>query len=447
MTSAEELKQYVSEVVENATSQRSGLSEQLDCLKLAKQQVQQSLAKAKDDVKSHFEKLKKVISKALDAREEDLLMEIEALEKLDLEPLQECEVMINSSLEDAISCIEQGTAILQSGQGCNEEALLKFKDETLSKDLHILPEVPSLSEVAYVGVDFSDSLADQLHDLVLGEGRIYDRAPVQITETEERPGGILVKWEEVEEELEVVEYCLQYCSGEVTACNSGKATFHTVYTGPHSSYLVRKLRTDMPYSFRVRCRSEDRWSIWSVPQVARTHIPHYQWDGNTEGYSTSNENKTGTRCSGPTRVLYSESQCYKTVSQLSFRILDSGEKSPVDGIGIAVTNDDMETLKREGAIFLSRTGAVFIDGQEMKTRLPSLSRNSTVTIETESLASGKVRLCIQLEDKELTFDWKIDRQVTLGMIGGLGMTPLTESKQCFFFGMIFSHEDWKVSVE
>ena len=90
---------------------------------------------------------------------------------------------------------------------------------------------------------------------------------------------------------------------------------------------------------------------------------------------------------------------------------------------------------------------MFIDGQEMKMRLPCLSRNSIVTIETESLTNGKVRCSVQVEGKELTFDWKIDKHVTLGMIGGLGTTPLTEATQCFFFGMMFSHEDWKVCVE
>lgn len=74
------------------------------------------------------------------------------------------------------------------------------------------------------------------------------------------------------------------------------------------------------------------------------------------GYSTSVENKTGTRTTGLTRVLYSKSQCYKTGYPLSFRILDSGEKSPLDGLGIAVTNDDIDTMKREGAVFLACDG-------------------------------------------------------------------------------------------
>ena len=84
----------------------------------------------------------------------------------------------------------------------------------------------------------------------------------------------------------------------------------------------------------------------------------------------------------------------------------------------------------------------------MKTRLPYLTRNSTVAIETETLSSGKVRVSVQVEDKELTFDWTIDRPVTLGLIGGLAMQPThTDTPQGFFFAMQFSHEDWKISVD
>lgn len=447
MSSPEELIQNVVDTVDNATSQKFGLTEQLQALGQAKQQVQQSAKLTTQEVRTHFESLKKVLNESLDARMSNLLTEISALERSHLEPLQQCEEMINMSLLDATSCIEEGKKLLENGPENNVEALLKFNDVSHSKDLHGLPEVPSLSEVAYLSVDFDAGLSERLHELIGEEGRVYDHAPVQITDIEERPGALLVKWEELDEDTEATEFRLQYCYGQVTAWNAGKTSFHTAYTGPNTSHLVRRLRTNVPYSFRVSCRVGDHWSIWSVPQIAVTHITHYQWDDSAEGYSTSNENKTGTRCEGLTRVLYSKSQCYRAGFPLSFRILDCGEKSPLDGIGIAVTNDDIDTMKREGAVFLACDGTVFIDGQEMKTRLPGLSRNSSVSIETESLPNGKVRVSVQVEAKELTFDWKIDKHVTLGMIGGLGMTPLTESTQCFFFGMIFSHEDWKVGVE
>jgi len=90
---------------------------------------------------------------------------------------------------------------------------------------------------------------------------------------------------------------------------------------------------------------------------------------------------------------------------------------------------------------------MYVDGQEMKTKLPNLSRNSTVTIETETLPNGKVRVSVQVEEKELTFDWNISRQVALGAIGGTGLASFDNSGQSFYFAMIFSHEDWKVLVE
>ncbi|XP_045214073.2 cytokine receptor-like factor 3 [Mercenaria mercenaria] len=447
MSDTDELIQNVIDTVDNACTQKHGLTEQLQSLTQAKQQIQHSSKIATDHVKNHFENLKKALNKSLEARMSEMLAEIEALEKSNLEPLHQCEDMINLSLVDAASCIEEGKGILENGPENNVDALLKFKDAPHSKDLHVLPEVPCLSEVAFISVDFNDGLSERFHDLIEEEGRIYDRAPVQIIDVEERPGALLVKWEEVDEDTEANEFRLQYCNGQTTAWDAEKCTFHSVYTGPNTSYLVRRLRTNKQYSFRVSCRIEDHWSIWGIPRVAKTLITHYQWDDNTEGYSTSNENKTGTRSHGLTRVLYSKSQCYRAGFPISFRILDSGEKSPLDGLGIAVTNDDIDTMKREGAVFLACNGTVFIDGQEMKTRLPCLSRNSSISIETETLPNGKVRVSVQVEDKELTFDWNIDKQVTLGMIGGLGMTPLTESTQCFFFGMIFSHEDWKVTVE
>ena len=60
-----------------------------------------------------------------------------------------------------------------------------------------LPEVPSLSEVPYITTDLTDDLYKEIQSLVSNDGRIFERAPVQITEVEERPGALLVKWEEV----------------------------------------------------------------------------------------------------------------------------------------------------------------------------------------------------------------------------------------------------------
>ena len=92
------------------------------------------------------------------------------------------------------------------------------------------------------------------------------------------------------------------------------------------------------------------------------------------------------------------------------------------------------------------TGSVFVDGQEMKTKLPMLTRGSAATIETEDLGNGKVRVSIEVEGKVVTFDWKAEQTQDVSQLMGLGMGTAASSV-CLFFGMRFSHEDWKVGVE
>lgn len=82
----------------------------------------------------------------------------------------------------------------------------------------------------------------------------------------------------------------------------------------------------------------------------------------------------------------------------------------------------------------------------MKTKLPMLTRGSAATIETEDLGNGKVRVSIEVEGKAVTFDWKVDQKADVERLMGLGMGPASTSV-CLYFGMKFSHEDWKVGVE
>ena len=44
---------------------------------------------------------------------------------------------------------------------------------------------------------FTDDLYKEICSLASSDGKIFERAPVQIMEVEERPGALLVKWEEV----------------------------------------------------------------------------------------------------------------------------------------------------------------------------------------------------------------------------------------------------------
>lgn len=60
-----------------------------------------------------------------------------------------------------------------------------------------IPEVPSLPDVPYITIEVSSELDEKLAEFIGQEGRILERAPVQIIDIIERPGGLTVKWSEV----------------------------------------------------------------------------------------------------------------------------------------------------------------------------------------------------------------------------------------------------------
>lgn len=55
------------------------------------------------------------------------------------------------------------------------------------------------------------------------------------------------------------------------------AKYRDIYEGIDLSYLVRDLRVNQSYTFRVCCQESGskNWSAWSIPKVASTHIPPF----------------------------------------------------------------------------------------------------------------------------------------------------------------------------
>ena len=86
-----------------------------------------------------------------------------------------------------------------------------------------------------------------------------------------------------------------------------------------------------------------------------------EWSNAIEGYSTSNEDKTATRLpEGQTRVLYSSGNSYCCGFPITFRVLDAGEKTPFDGIGLSANDEDIETLQRSNSIFVATSGNLLV---------------------------------------------------------------------------------------
>ncbi|KAL8588929.1 hypothetical protein ACOMHN_012967 [Nucella lapillus] len=242
---------------------------------------------------------------------------------------------------------------------------------------------------------------------------------------------------QVEEDCDCSEFMLQYACGKAKTDGKEetKLLFHTVYEGPSTNFTVKNLRTSAPYSFCVRGRCDKcaPWSSWSLPQVASTTIPHHQWgeDGG-EAYSLSNEGRTATRTGeGLTCVLHSASSSYTAGDTLIMRFLDSADVSPRRWIGHCVT----------GAIFINTYGEVFVDGKEMKTKLPSIKKGTTLTFQTELLPNGKVRVSVQVDNKEVTLDWRAR------CLKDPDQEQRQTSSPSFYFALRFAQEHWKIGVE
>ncbi|XP_060075688.1 cytokine receptor-like factor 3 [Ylistrum balloti] len=451
---AEELIKNVVDIMESAHTQKMQLSELLHSLDEAQDQVNQSADKSRSELKAHFQTLKKAIDLALDDRLTTLIKEVDKIEKSASVPLSQCKDMINQGMDAATRVMDEGGSILSDNPAQKVEQMVRLKDNPDTRALNSVPAVPHLSDVPCISVELDRDFQDRLSQLIALEGKVLERSPIQITDTIERPGGILVKWIEVDEELEVSEFCLQYCYGNAKTASS--PTFHTAYTGPNTSYTVKNLGTNTPYSFCVSCRSSNNnsswpWSVSSVPCIAQTTIPHYEWSSECPSYTVTYENKIATRNdSGDTMVLYSNASSCVPGHPITFKVISVGETSPFDSVGLSLDNSNTDTLQRDDAIFVTKTGCVFVDGQEMKIKLPEMKKGSLLTFDLEELSNGKVRVSVELEEKVVTFDWKVPQPPGLvGLPGGCGLGGglLGESKRKFYFGMKFSHEDWKILVE
>ncbi|KAL8562546.1 hypothetical protein ACOMHN_045811 [Nucella lapillus] len=214
--------------------------------------------------------------------------------------------------------------------------------------------------------------------------------------------------QQVEEDCDCSEFILQYACGKAKTDGKEetKLLLHTVYEGPSTNFTVKNLRTGAPYSFRVRGRCDKcaPWSSWSLPQVASTTIPHHR-------------------------------------DTLIMRFLDSADVSPGDGLAIVCDNDDGDSCNRTGAIFINTYGEVFVDGKEMKTKLPSIKKGTTLTFQTELLPNGKVRVSVQVDNKEVTLDWRAR------CLKDPDQEQRQTSSPSFYFAVRFAQEHWKIGVE
>ena len=90
---------------------------------------------------------------------------------------------------------------------------------------------------------------------------------------------------------------------------------------------------------------------------------------------------------------------------------------------------------------------MYVDGQEMKTKLPFWGKGSSVTVDTEVQPNGKVRVTVQVEEKEVTFDWNLPFIEKYMNEHYADEQDHSRPNEKFYFAMVFANEEWKVGVE
>ncbi|XP_064619613.1 cytokine receptor-like factor 3 [Lineus longissimus] len=444
------------DMVDSTNQQRLQLTELLQSLQEAKSQVTNSALASKQLLEKHFRELRNGICETLDHRLDELVSEVEKIESTSLEPLVESEELIQKNVRIAADIMDEAKSILMTKPEENLEGLQKFNVKAERIAPSNLPEAPSLSSIACISVDLPSHVLSDAVQSISQHGIVMSKPPVHITDVEERPGALLLTWAEIDEDIDVCEFLVQYGSGNLTETENNNGNFCDVYQGPNTSSIVRNLKPNRPYTFRVSCRGDNkgRWSPWSKSVVASTSLHHHEWQNHSEGYYTTVDNMFGTKetpCCP--LVLYSKENSYICGHQICFKIIDIGVPDPNDAIGLCISDKQREILGGPGVLCISMLGKVHVEGQEIVNQLPALVKGSTLTIQTELLNQYKVRVTIETGEREITVDWKL-KDVESPMISSGGnpfalggiMKEMIDPPR-LYFAMCFINEGWKVSVE
>ncbi|XP_046405509.1 cytokine receptor-like factor 3 isoform X2 [Ischnura elegans] len=443
----------------------------IHCPRSFKRKVDCSASMTLGHIDAAFGEIKTRLVDSLERRRAALKAEVISIQKEGLAPLIACREIVCQKLEETEEYILEGKALLGTAVGDLPVVDCSSYCEQAS-NLGNLPAVPKLEEVPRISFDLrvGEVLPDLLK-VVVSAGRVSRMGPVQLTQLEEKPGALLVHWEEVDLErtVDVLSFRLQCAHGDLSesgiatavegggdveeseGTSKGKGTptrlpstsrflegnFHDMYRGPETEHLVRDLKPGEQYTFRVCCRVEGdtEWSAWSLPRVAATNQDHFCWEDKNPNYLVTNENKIATKITSDPSILFSRSAQFGSGHSIEFTILEAGVGCSDEGLGLVNTRFDGDSLLQVGALFLNTLGCVFVDGAEKTTRLPPLVKGSKVAFSCERIREDRIRVNIDSNNKTVTYDWRVE-----------GASCESEHFR-LFFALCFGETGWKVLVE
>ncbi|CAH1794161.1 unnamed protein product [Owenia fusiformis] len=445
------------ETIDNASKHKLQLVDLTESLNAAKTQVTHSADKSKNEIKKFFEELKVSLHASLDKRQGELISEVSKIENDSLGPLIACQALIETGMVDTTKLLNEGKSLLMAGE--DREGLTMFKAKADTKTPTSLPEVPLLSDVACISVDLPGSLIGQMTEAIDECGRVFAKGPVQITDILERPGALLVKWSEPDEScLEAGRYRLQYCYGRSSNDEDCGTVFKDAYIGEGCSYILTGLQCNKQYTLRACCsEAEGDWTPWSLPRVGITSLPHHEWCSGVDGFKLISDNTTLVSRTNKPRIIYSNHDSFICGHSMVFKVLQvaegdmsEGVEDGHEGLGLSVARVEGASLCQPGTLLVTMQGSIFIDGKEKVTKLPSLTKGSVLTIDTEVLQNNKIRVTIEISNKTVTFDWAIDvSESGTPTIPGLMSMPGQPTPQPniqLYFAFSCEREGWKILV-
>ncbi|XP_054283226.1 cytokine receptor-like factor 3 [Macrosteles quadrilineatus] len=270
-------KKTLLETVDTAIEYSAKLDRNLNSVIGAEQQVIGTAEESLTEIDVAFDDLAKSVLDALNKRREVLKKNVMRIQEEGLAPLRACRDVISHTLKTTQSYICEGQELMEQ-RNCDVERSLKYIDQ--SSLLGSLPAVPNLEEVPAISFQLNvDSLRNSLVCRILSAGVVSRMGPVQITSIVEKPGALLVNWEEVEERgLDDQCFRLQLSVGAhpTPLPRHSAAVYRDVYQGADSSCVVRDVHPGTQYTLRVCCKDErGDWCAWSLPRVAATTLPAF----------------------------------------------------------------------------------------------------------------------------------------------------------------------------
>ncbi|XP_059470032.1 cytokine receptor-like factor 3 [Neocloeon triangulifer] len=411
-----------SNIVEGADGQNAPIErieELFSLLDLAESQVSSSADKAIKDINAFCDALSAAIEAAIETRKQALTAEVLKAKAEGIAGLKPYREAVGSRLgtineSDANIC----SALSRPGKRGRSKNTLR---------------IPRKEELPHISVQLPGrALQTKVCNEIMAAGKVSSRGPVQLTFIEEKPGALLLNWEEVDQGR-AVDFCqfrLQRAHGDACHNPSLEANFHDIYRGPDASFLAKELIPGDPYTFRVCSRAEgdQEWSAWSLPKVAITRLKHFGWQIDNPNYQVTNDNKIASKISSDPSVLYSCGAQFGPGHSIEFTVLEAKECMSDEGFGLASKKLAGDSLFQTGTLIVNGQGSIFVDGSAKTTKLPALTLGSKVTFTCEEVASDRMRVHIDSDNKTVTYDWRVPAQPLLFVLG---------------FGQV----GWKVLVE